>query len=80
VARLTKRDAEELLDLLDRDPVGVLTRMLRKVFDEPDSRWEALIARADFPADRAAKLLAHDRDALDELASELNELRGLGRG
>jgi hypothetical protein len=54
VARLTKHDVEQLMDLVDRDPVPVLTRMLGKVLDQPDARWETLVARAGFSPDRAA--------------------------
>jgi hypothetical protein len=79
VARLTKHDVEQLMDLVDREPVPVLTRMLGKVLDQPDARWETLVALAGFSPDRAAKLLDRDREALDELAAELNELRGLDR-
>jgi hypothetical protein len=77
VARLTKRDAEALMDLVDRDVEAVLTEKLGKVLDQPGAGWETLVARGGFPADRAARLLARDRGALYELAAELNEVRGL---
>jgi hypothetical protein len=77
VARLTKRDTEVLMDAVDRDPLAVLTQMLGKVLDRPGEGWDALVAGGACPAERAARLLARDRDALDELAAELNELRGL---
>jgi hypothetical protein len=77
VARLTKRDAEVLMDLVDRDPIAVLTTMLGKVLDRPGAQWETLVRWGEFPADRAARLLAHDHHALYELAAELNELRTL---
>jgi hypothetical protein len=74
---LTKHDAETLMDLVDRDPLSVLTRMLGKVLDRRGAPWETLVACAGFPPERAARLLAHDRSALHELAAELNELRDL---
>ena len=77
MARLTKRDAEVLMDAVDGDPLAVMTQMLGKVLDRPGARWEALVAGGGFPAERAARLLARDRNALYELAAELNELRGL---
>jgi hypothetical protein len=66
-----------LMDVVDRDPLAVLTQMLGKVLDQPGEGWDALVAAGGFPAERTARLLARDRDALDELAEELNELRGL---
>jgi hypothetical protein len=77
LARLTKRDAETMMDAVDHDLITVLTRMLGKVLDKPEAEWETLVVSAEFPAERAARLLARDRIALYELATELNELRSL---
>jgi hypothetical protein len=77
MTRLTKRDAEALTDLIDREPLGVLTRMLGKVLDLPHAPWETLVEKAGFPPARAARLLAAERTALYDLAAELNELRTL---
>jgi hypothetical protein len=77
LARLTKRDAEAMMDLVDRDLLGVLTRMLGKVLDRPGAQWETLVALGGFTAERSALLLARDRSALYDLAAELNELRSL---
>lgn len=65
------------MDRVDGDLLGVLTRMLGKVLDQPGAQWETLVAAAGFPAERKARLLARDRNALDELAAELNESRSL---
>jgi hypothetical protein len=77
MTRLTKHDAEALLDLVDTEPVGVLSRMLRKVLDAPQASWDELVARLPFPAERRQALLALDPDALYDLAAELNERREL---
>ena len=80
MARLTKRDVEALMELVDHDPEAVLTQKLGKVLDRPGARWETLVTMGQFPAERAARLLARDPHALYELATELNELRGLEHG
>ncbi len=77
MTRLTKHDAEALMDLVDTEPVGVLSRMLAKVLDAPDASWEALVAALPFPRERRQALLAKDPDALYDLAAELNERRQL---
>ena len=68
MARLTKRDAEALMALIDREPRGVLSRMLAKVLDSPDASWDELVTRARFDGERARRLLAHERNAFYELA------------
>jgi hypothetical protein len=78
VARLTKRAVERLLAEYDTDPIGALTTALRVVLVS-DASWPGLVELATDDAGRRARLLAGDVDALDELARELNELRGLGR-
>jgi AmiR/NasT family two-component response regulator len=78
VTRLTKRAVERLLADYDTDPVGALTTALRAVL-VCDASWPDLVVLATDDADRRTRLLALDVDALDGLARELNELRGLGR-
>jgi hypothetical protein len=75
IARLTKRDAESLLNDFDRDPVAALTIALRVALDQHDANWPTLIAATGFTETRAAALLTAESRALDELAAELNELR-----
>jgi hypothetical protein len=77
VTRLTKHDAEALLDLVDREPVGILTRLLAKVLDQPGATWPELVAAAPFPPERRDALLREDPAALYDLAAELNERREL---
>jgi hypothetical protein len=84
VAHLTKRDVEQLLATYDDDPVGALTVALRRVVaagNAPASRvsWPQLVTLAIDDPERRARLLTRDVDALDELARELNERRGLDR-
>jgi hypothetical protein len=77
MTRLTKRDAEALLDLVDREPVGILTRLVAKVLDRPGASWPELVAALPFPDERKAALLRQDPAALYDLAAELNERREL---
>lgn len=77
VRRLRKSDAEMLMTLVDSQPIDVLTRVLAKVLERPGASWDELVRAAGFDADRQARLLAGDREALYDLAAELNELRTL---
>jgi hypothetical protein len=84
VARLTKRDVEQLLATYDDDPVGALTVALRRLVatadpSAPGASWPQLVAIAIDDPQRRASLLAADVDALDDLARELIERRGLDR-
>jgi hypothetical protein len=47
------------------------------VLDRPTAQWPELVAAAAFTDTRAAALLLGDQRSLDELASELNELRSV---
>ena len=78
-AVLRKRDVEALLDRYDDDPVGALTIALRRVLAQPEATWLELLDAAPVSAERRRALAAHDQDALDTLARELNELRTLPR-
>ena len=78
VRTLRKAEAEALLTGYDTDPVGALTAAVRIALDLPEGEWTSLIRAAGFPRIRSSRLQAHDPEALDELAAELNELRGIG--
>lgn len=78
IARLTKRDVEALLATYDRDPIGSLTTALRWVLDQPEASWPQLVVAAGVTDTRAAALLLAEQGSLDDLVSELNELRDLG--
>jgi hypothetical protein len=79
--RLTKRDVEVLLSTYDADPVAALERALRKLSGGNGASFDELIGSLvhDGVLDPARQraLVARDVDALDELAAELNETRGL---
>jgi hypothetical protein len=76
--RLTKRDVERLLADYDADPVGALTVALRRATGAVDTAsWADVVALATADPHRREALLRGDVAALDELARELNELRGL---
>ena len=79
MARLTKRDAERLLADYDADPVGALTVALRITTGRRNAGWDELVASATDDPQRRAALVTRDVFALDALARELNELRGLDR-
>lgn len=74
--RLTKTAAVALLRDYDDDPITALSVALRLVL-ERDGTWPELIAAAPITDTRRAALLAGEQGALDSLAAELNELRGL---
>lgn len=80
IARLTKRDVENLLADYDSDPIGALTAALRIVLVRPGDDWPELVAAAQFTDTRAAALLLGEERSLDALAAELNELRELATG
>ena len=74
---LKKRDVERLHVAYERDPEAALTAALRIVLDRPDLDFTALVKLAGFTCDRRIRLQAKDQRALDELFTELNELRGV---
>ena len=74
---LRKRDVELLLDRYDTDPVAALTDALRVALDRPDLEFTALVKLAGFSCARRIRLQAQEPAALDELLTELNELRTL---
>ncbi|MEY4174993.1 MAG: hypothetical protein RI900_2158 [Actinomycetota bacterium] len=74
---LRKRDVEALWQRYDTDPVGALAEALRRVLDTDEADWAALVKSAGFTCARRVLLQGREQSALDELARELNELRGL---
>jgi hypothetical protein len=76
-AKLSKRDVEALLAGYDTDPIDALTVALRVVLDQPDASFDTLVASAPIGPRRRRDLVARDLAALDALARELNETRGL---
>ena len=77
IAALTKAQVERLLADYDVDPIGALTRALRRVLRMPDATWLELLAAAPIDAGRRQLLLSGDQTSLDRLAAELNERRRL---
>ncbi|MCE9623300.1 MAG: hypothetical protein K8R99_13235 [Actinomycetia bacterium] len=77
MTRLKKAHVETLLREYDTDPIRALTTALRVALDRPGADWPALLAAAPLPASRRDRLQASEQAALDELAAELNEARGL---
>ncbi len=77
MARLGKRDVEQLFAAYDADPVDALRRALAKVLDRPGADWPTVLAASGLPPATVGALRAGDQRALDELARTLNELRTL---
>lgn len=75
--RLTKRDVETMLDHYDVDPIEALTTALRVVLDEPHANWQALVTHGPFDDNQKVALAARRQGDLDDLLTELNELRTL---
>ena len=78
MVRLAKRHVEALLAHYDEDPEGSLAAALAVVLGRPGAPFAELVELAPLPPARKAALLAGDVAALDALAAELNEARGLG--
>ena len=79
MTRLQKAHVEALLRDYDADPIAALTTALRAALDQPDADWAALLAATPLSTGHRNRLLAGEQTALDELAAELNETRGLQR-
>jgi hypothetical protein len=79
--RLSKRDVEALLARYDDDPVAALESALRRLCNRPLAGFDELIGglacTGRLTTDRQLALAARDIAALDALAAELNETRGL---
>jgi len=76
VSRLAKRDVEALLDLVDTEPVAILTRLLQKALDQPGASWTVLVAACPLDEETKVRLLDCEPDALYALTALLNECRG----
>lgn len=76
--RLSKRHVEQLMTRYDSDPVGAVESALQHLYDLPATPFAELVAHAPLTDERRRSLLRHDLDALDALATELNENRALG--
>ncbi|HEY4333536.1 MAG TPA: hypothetical protein VGM78_13230 [Ilumatobacteraceae bacterium] len=61
----------------DHEPIAALTTALRIVLDRPSAAWPELVHAAGLTDTRTAALLVGDERTLDELLTELNELRAL---
>ena len=70
---LTKRDVEALMNDYDTDPRSALQRVLRIVSGRPHASFETLVGLLGLDQE----LLEGDMAAMDALARELNETRGL---
>ena len=79
MTRLGKAQVEALLAGYDAAPIEALTNALRVALDAPTLEWAALIVLADVPHERREALLEGEQTALDDLASELNELRNVAQ-
>ena len=53
---------------------------MRRVLDRPRATWNELIVAANFDQARAELLRSGDQTALDQLLTELNELRTITTG
>ena len=74
---MKKVHAEHLLADYDADPIGALTVALRIALDRADANWTELLDAAPIDAGRRRRLVVAEVSALDQLAVELNERRGL---
>jgi hypothetical protein len=74
---LTKRDAEELMNSYDANPLQALTHALRIVTGMPNASWNSLIAQVSTDLKQRKLLYAFDQQCLDQLAQGLNESRTL---
>ncbi len=77
IARLTKRQAERLLDDYDDDPIAALTDALRTLTGRKEADWDELTHAATISPAKRLQLLDGSPDVLDALVRELNELRAL---
>ncbi len=75
MTRLGKAHAEALLNGYDAAPIHALTVALRVALDSPTLSWAELVDLVDVPEERRAGLLRGEPVALDNLATELNEVR-----
>ncbi|MFA5774172.1 MAG: SET domain-containing protein-lysine N-methyltransferase [Ilumatobacteraceae bacterium] len=74
--RLSKRDVERLLAAIDDSPFEAVLGALRIVIGFPDATWKTSINLYCKFDGRELGLLNYETDAIDRLATELNETRG----
>ena len=77
MSSITKRDVEALLRDYDSDPVAALLSALSKVWLVSEFTWNDAVDRLQVDEDTRAKLRSCSVDALDDLAKQLVENRGL---
>jgi hypothetical protein len=77
MSSLTKRDVEALLRDYDSDPVAALLSALTKVWLVSEFTWNDAVDRLQVDEETRAKLRGCSVDALDDLAKQLVENRGL---
>ncbi len=76
--RLSKRDAETLMVMIDDDPYLALTVAMRTVLGRPRASFETLVRLLPINPSWRSDVIAGDVAALDLLAAMLNEERGGG--
>jgi hypothetical protein len=77
MSSLTKRDVEALLRDYDADPVAALLSALSKVWRVSELTWNDAVDQLQVDEVTRAKLRGQSVDALDDLAKQLVENRGL---
>ena len=77
---MNKWQVESLLADFDVNAIQALTGAMRRVLDRPRATWNELIVAANFDQARAELLRSGDQTALDQLLTELNELRTIATG
>ena len=77
MSSLSKRDVEALLRDYDSDPVATLLSALSKVWLASELTWNGAVDRLQVDEETRAKLRSRSVDALDDLAKQLVENRGL---
>jgi hypothetical protein len=74
---LTKRDVEALLRDYDSDPLAALLTALTKMWNVSELSWDDAVTRLPMSDEDKSHLRQHSLNALDELAKQLVENRGL---
>jgi hypothetical protein len=76
MARLTKRDVEQMMLSYDADPTAALLTALRIVLNDSQMDWDTAVRALPVHLPREA-VAAQDMHALDELLTYLAECRDL---
>lgn len=74
---LTKRDVEALLRDYDSDPLAALLTALTKMWNVSELSWDDAVTRLPMSDEDKSHLRQRSLNALDELAKQLVENRGL---